>query len=39
MVTQLPNHMWDSSWVTTSETRFCWASEAVAGSSSSATSR
>jgi hypothetical protein len=39
MVTQLPNHWCASSWVTTSATRFFCASEAVAGSSSSAVSR
>jgi len=39
MVTQLPNHWWASSWVTTSATRFCTESGAVDGSSSSASSR
>ena len=39
IVTRLPNHWCASSCVITSATRFCTASGAVAGSSSSATSR
>ena len=39
MVTRLPNHWWASSCVTTSAMRLRCASDAVAGSSSSATSR
>ena len=39
MVTQLPNHWWASSWVTTSAIRFFTGSDAVAGSRRSAVSR
>ena len=39
IVTRSPNHMWASSWATTSATRICSSTVAVAGSTSSAFSR
>ena len=39
IVTRSPNHMWASSWATTSATRICSSIVAVAGSTSRAFSR